>query len=1461
MASRAVCLLLVIVAVGLVCCSGDYVITLPREWTAGGVTQMCIHVVDPAAPPGSLTLSAKNSRTGFSDIVLPPVTIPVPAGKSEFCKDVMVPSTTVYSGRLSITGSLSGIRVNHTAKVWFQSDQIKTFIQTDKYLYQPSQKVQIRLLSLVPGHSINVSTEEYPEVWVTTPSNTRVAQWKNVDNSAGLVHLDMTLADEPEQGAYSVFVKTTDKTTRAEFKVEEYVLPRFEVTVAPPKYLLSTDTKFSFTVCAKYTFGQPVQGNLTLEVKNRRSSGCRVNRNITDTISGCKEVEVNSADVRMIDCNVGSLYAKAIVTEEDTGVSLTGSGRVYVTRTPVTFTPIYKDNYMKPNLPYTLKVKAELPDKTPAVGTPVEVCAADLCYNLTTPEDGVITTILSPSNINKVLMKALISRAALRESSYSVSIKHYFSPSNSSLLIHAPEGRLNCVPGLEKDYLLPVLFSTTKQNQAAITVQVVSRRQIQYWSTDEYQLISSELPVSVEHLLKPLPAHQQHIVTGVINIPITLPPTASPVARVIVWYVREDGEVVSDIRELKVDKCLPNTVDLSWSVQQTQPKEQATLTLASGPNSICSLGVVDKSVELLNPKGDTFSLTSLFSSVEYFRIAVWRGAQVNDREYCQNKLGKAKESRNYNYFSKYVDALKMFDDSGLFIFSNLRVETRPCEKEEYEPFDYYDDISLRGGDLGVGLIDVRTSGKRPELQSVSHADRIPISTSVESPRTYFPETWLWDLTVLPSSGVSNQKLTLPDTITQWVGKAVCVNPEMGVGVSQRANITTFTSFFIELTLPPSVKRGEILPVKISVFNYLRQALPVSVTLRESPEYEILQESSKTGIPGQHISCVAAQSKVVHTVKISPSVIGQVNITVAAFVDHQSSDACGPTDTTVQKSDILIKPITVEAEGFLREKTWTRYVCSQDLQDGNDSLQSWEVAAPQTIVEGSDRGWVTVVGDLLALSLENLGYLIRMPYGCGEQNMLNFAPNIFILQYLKATRQDTPEATKKLVDYMKTGYQRELLYLRDDGSFSAFGKADDSGSTWLTAFVLKSFAQAQPFITIDEKTLEASRSWLQENQTVSGCFRSIGKVFHKGMKGGIADTDSLVPLTAYVMIALLEAGEEASSPSVVEGSRCLAGDFSQDPYTQALKAYALALAKLPEAQEILDQLLEQAIVAKNSTYWEVSKGQGRSNSLAVETAGYAILAMMARDAKKYEQQARKVVKWITAQRNGQGGFFSTQDTVVALQAMASFESHLYQGDLDMAFQVKASGLDHTFSVDESNKLLTQLIPLPTLPTTLNLDITGQGCAVFQSVLRYNIPEPEPSDAFTLTVNTKTEQDKACVTKRISACVSYLLPDGKSNMAVIEVNLVSGYIPEKVDLKQIVENNIKVIKKYEVDGSKVSFYIEEFTAEEVCVSFRVIREVDIENAKPGTVVVYDYYQPEFSINENYKLPSPNDCIYAH
>lgn len=47
-------------------------------------------------------------------------------------------------------------------------------------------------------------------------------------------------------------------------------------------------------------------------------------------------------------------------------------------------------------------------------------------------------------------------------------------------------------------------------------------------------------------------------------------------------------------------------------------------------------------------------------------------------------------------------------------------------------------------------------------------------------------------------------------------------------------------------------------------------------------------------------------------------------------------------------------------------------------------------------------------------------LIKMPYGCGEQNMINFAPNVYILQYLTKTRQLREDIKSKAVSFMRKG---------------------------------------------------------------------------------------------------------------------------------------------------------------------------------------------------------------------------------------------------------------------------------------------------------------------------------------------------------------------------------------------------------------------------------------------------------
>lgn len=60
------------------------------------------------------------------------------------------------------------------------------------------------------------------------------------------------------------------------------------------------------------------------------------------------------------------------------------------------------------------------------------------------------------------------------------------------------------------------------------------------------------------------------------------------------------------------------------------------------------------------------------------------------------------------------------------------------------------------------------------------------------------------------------------------------------------------------------------------------------------------------------------------------------------------------------------------------------------------------------------------GDLMGRAMKNLDRLLAMPYGCGEQNMVLFAPNIFILNYLKSTGQLTTEILDKARRFLESG---------------------------------------------------------------------------------------------------------------------------------------------------------------------------------------------------------------------------------------------------------------------------------------------------------------------------------------------------------------------------------------------------------------------------------------------------------
>uniref|UniRef100_A0A2K6UF66 Alpha-2-macroglobulin like 1 n=1 Tax=Saimiri boliviensis boliviensis TaxID=39432 RepID=A0A2K6UF66_SAIBB len=723
-------------------------------------------------------------------------------------------------------------------------------------------------------------------------------------------------------------------------------------------------------------------------------------------------------------------------------------------------------------------------------------------------------------------------------------------------------------------------------------------------------------------------------------------------------------------------------------------------------------------------------------------------------------------------------------------------------------------------------------------------------------RQYFPETWLWDLFPIGNSGKEAVHVTVPDTITEWKAMSFCTSQSRGFGLSPTIGLTAFKPFFVDLTLPYSVVRGESFRLTATVFNYLKDCIRVQTDLAKSHEYQL-----ESWADSQTSSCLCANEAKTYHWNITAVKLGHVNFTISTKI-LDSNEPCGGQKGFVPRkgqSDKLIKPVLVKPEGVLVEKTHSSQLCPK----GKVVSESVSLEVPADVVPDSTKAYVAVLGDIMGTALQNLDGLVQMPSGCGEQNMVLFAPIIYVLQYLEKAGLLTEEIKSRAVGFLEIGYQKELMYKHSNGSYSAFGEQDGDGNTWLTAFVTKCFGQAQKFIFIDPKNIQDALKWMAGHQLPSGCYANVGKLLHTAMKGGVDDE---VSLTAYVTAALLEMGRAVDDPMVSRGLRCLRNSVTSTTnlYTQALLAYVFSLAGEMDVRSILlQQLDQQAIISGESIHWSQKPTQSLNASpwsepaaLDVELTAYALLAQLAKPnlTQKEIAKATSILAWLAKQRNAYGGFSSTQDTVVALQALAKYATTAYMPSEDVSLAVKSTeNFQCTFNIHSANRLVFQQETLPSVPGMYTLEASGQGCVYVQTVLKYNILPPKNMKTFSLSVEmgkARCEQWTSPRSLTLTIHTSYVGSRSSSNMAIVEVKMLSGFSPMEGTSQLLLQQPL--VKKVEFGTDTLNIYLDELSKNTQTYTFTISQSVLVTNLKPAAITVYDYYLPDEQATIQYSDP---------
>ncbi|NXI72843.1 OVOS protein, partial [Anseranas semipalmata] len=1427
----------------------QYVLLVPTVVRSDSPQTACVQFHSLSEPLSlSVVLEYSNIQTTlFEELVT----------KNDFfkcCEFKVPPAASDPLAFISFSAKGTTVNLAERRSVAIENVDNTIFIQTDKPIYKPEQKVMFRVVSL--DSQFRPVEETYPRIMIEDPEQNQILQWLEVTSTHGIVQLSFPLIQEPILGSYHIIVekKSGDKEYHF-FTVEEYVLPKFEVTTSVPRRISFFDEEIRVNVCASYTYGQPVQGNAQINVCQEHFYNPRCKQNPKPTCEaatgllgndGCLNTVISTKTFQLYR-SYARMYARfnveTIVTENGTGIQMKDYDYVAVNQENDRVMFKYMDQYYKRGIPYFGEIIVTNVDGKPVADRIVLLeVNGEYQANYTTDKNGTAAFSIDTSDFFDPSFKLTARQASDdcadffmwrndNEPQALYFVRRFYSRTNSFVRIEPVEEKLSC--GQQRMINIHYVLNRKGYRNATYTnfyYVVMAKGKI---------VLSGQKQVSISRAPR-----------GTFSITLTVTEKLAPSARLLLYTVHPHGEMVADSSWIHSDICFKNKLQLEFSEKQGLPGSNISLHLEAAANSYCALRAVDQSVFLLQPERE------LSAESVYYRLRLndlysyyYNGLNLQDdkTEECTPVKTTFFDGLYYEpvNVSRDGDVYSIFRDMGLKVFTNS-VLRKPvlCNEDRSDRGDNH--IYLEHGVSGGGAYGTDQS-------------KIIGSGLVNTVRKYFPETWIWDLVHIDSSGQTNIFYTIPDTITEWKASAFCLQDDAGFGISSPVSLTAFQPFFVDLTLPYSVIRGEKFNLIANVFNYLDKCIQISAILAESNDYnaEVLSPAGNT-------SRVCANERKTYIWAVSPLRLGEVKFTITAEAKlntRAAGKSTSPEEETIRR-DTLIQTLLVEPEGIKKELTQSSLVCTK----GKTVSEPVSLNLPRNLVEGSARAYFSVIGDILGTALRNMENLLHMPYGCGEQNMALFTPNIYALDYLNKTGQLTEEIRVKGTGYLTTGYQKQLSYKHRDGSYSSFGTRDREGSVWLTAFVYKSFAQARRYIYIDNNVQSQTLIWLASKQKSDGCFENAGSHFNNALKGG---EEGEYSLTAYTVAALLEAGHSVEHPVVQSGMNCLETAFSNgvhNLYNQALFAYVYGLADKEEKyQFFLEKLDKRATRDGGSVHWQRENKPppehfpafySRAPSAEIEITSYVLLALLNKAELTPDDLSyiSRIVYWLVKQQNPYGGFSSSQDTVVALQALAQYGYLTFSKKSRNTVKVNFMQFpSKAFQVNDKNRFLLQQASLPTVPGNYSVEVNGTGCVYLQTTLRYNVHLPNKVAGFSLSVQPANVSCTSNFPPKFDLVLSASYTGNRrvSNMAIIDVKMLSGFVPNRSSLKKL-QYQDSVVDRIDIKNNHIFFYLQKLSEKAISFSFSVEQSLPVSNIKPAPVHIYDYYETDEYAFAEYKTP---------
>uniref|UniRef100_A0A8C7KPZ6 Complement C4B (Chido/Rodgers blood group) n=1 Tax=Oncorhynchus kisutch TaxID=8019 RepID=A0A8C7KPZ6_ONCKI len=992
-----------------------------------------------------------------------------------------------------------------------------------------------------------------------------------------------------------------------------------------------------------------------------------------------------------------------------------------------------------------------------------------------------------------------------------------------------------------------------------------------------------------------------------VQLPIT--PDMTPSFRLIGYYYDQKGDIITDSVWVDVDDACEGTVKVK-SKDEYLPGNTAKLEIdLNGQRAKVALLAVDKAIYALNAH-NKLTPKQVFWSMQSYDLGCSYGGG-SDTASVLNDAGLSFIS-NSHVLSRmrkgmtkvvYSDAkLQECCSHGLSQIPMLRTCQQRAERVARANKDHvcvkaFLDCCIEGEKLREKK--KRDDAQRGHGRTASATDIEDFfDTTNQQIRRSFPPSFAF--TVVDINGKGSHTMALPDSITTWEIQAVSLSASHGICVAEPHEFRVFKKVFVSLRLPYSVKRFEQMSIAPVVYNYWDQAAQIALHMERNDKLCSPGSSSiKTYV---NITVEAHSSKAV-TFSAVPMETGPIPIKIRLY-DIENEDG----------SDAIEKILNVRTEGIEKRVEESHFV---DLNGKSRQSFTIDGKLPDNTVPGSSTNiFVKMEGELFGkststtlLSHDGVRSLLKAPDGCAEQTMKRMAPTALALRYLDLSQRwyELPAGTRDTaLQFTEQGYMRILTFKKGDGSYGAW--TDHPTSYWLTGLVVKVMSlvaerqnagggeKGRWAQGVSEQHIIDSVRYLLVKQKGDGSFSDPNPVIHREMQGDVS-------MTAFITVALncslpfLTDNKERTIISKATDYLLSRVEGLQRPYAVAITAYCLSVCLSDRTQA------EPA--------WEKLKGLKHyvptTEAITVETTAYALLTAV---AHKDAEWADSAACWLTSQENYGGGFKSTQDTIVALEALSEYALSRPQPpitEVEVQFTIPGKSDIQKLSLDnKGDKVETELKRLIGNPI-INVALTGQGKAKMKVTKAYHLLDTS-DDCNLLSITVKVE-GKVEYTAQIvedyndyegdygdgekreeedvprsaiewfdarsrhrrdtqqsrnsendveyEVCVSHSLTRNLTGMSIADITLLSGFEAQTDDLDKLKNPDEQYISHYEVSHGKVLLYFNEIEERE-CVTFRAVQTVTIGLLQPAPATFYDYYEPDRKCTTFYAAPKRSKMV---